>query len=392
MGFLTELRKGVSIKPKILTEALESLKVPNSGLKAFDDSFKSLDFKIENNILKTNGVPLSSIERLIRRGELIDAFNLMKKSTTITAVDELKFQNLHQTPDLKVKQLEDKIKFAKEYNSNLNIEPAADIEKNLDASTKKKMTTYWEKVKKTALVGGTAVGLFAAIIIGTNVYSSLVAATKARNGLYIVIRINNENKSYKISSKSCSSPELGKSTAYSGDAIKQDNIAVYLFYIISVNDTTQLEKINRLIGVTPNISNVKAILSNTEYTNKISEYYYSTSFNGVKLINSPCDVISSQSILTKPSCATWNPSASSASFEYYDTSELPENMTLVCVTNSTILDTIIDATGDAFNSVFQSSLSTNFSKYFKYVLIFIAVVFAFSIVFFFKNKLFPTKS
>lgn len=389
MNFIKNLRKGTSINSGALEEALVALKKPATGVKAFDEAFGSLSLKIEGGLLKANGIPLGEIETLFRRGELIKAFDVLKKSSTLTAVDELAFRKIYKDlPDIKVKNLDDKIKIAKENHPNLNVKPA-NFESTLDATTKKKLETYWDKVKTTFKVGGVATGVVATIVIGASVYDSLRRATESRNGLYLMVVQNGVSKSYKITSKSCINQDApSDGSVYTGKAIQDDNIALYLFSIIATKNETELSKVETLISKRPTLDNVKSILENVDEMMLISDYYYSRNRESFGLVANPCDVSRGQKVYTTPPCLAWNGAEARQSLEYYDVSVLPENMSLVCITNSSIIDTIMDGTEELFNSVFGSSSSTNFAKYLKYIFIAIAVVIVLSIAFFVKNKIF----
>lgn len=50
---------------------------------------------------------------------------------------------------------------------------------------------------------GVVAGVIGAIVLGSDIYQDLVNATKARNGVFMLVKQNGETKSYKITNRSC---------------------------------------------------------------------------------------------------------------------------------------------------------------------------------------------
>lgn len=373
MKFLGSFRKALKPAQSLTTDTLASLKVPNSGLKTFDDTFGSLNFSLKNSTVLANDVPLHAVERLFRRGDLLDMFSALKKTNTLTVADEIKFRQLLDTPELKLREMESNIKQSKILHPELDIKisSVADIE-NLPATTKTKLSRIIDNLKKVGTTGGAVAGLLAAIVIGSDMYSNLVAATKARNGLYVLVRSNGETVSYKLTSKSCVNQEVPSgSSPYSGQ-IELDNVALFVLYAINI-DATSKNNIETILGESISNENFKSILSNETNLTKLTDYYYSSDYKGPLNIPSPCDVASSGGG-TVPACIAWNPSATPEDLQYFNTYNLPDNMTLECVTNSSLLETIVDAAGDKLSSVLGSG-STLLQPILKYLAYIIGVVF-----------------
>lgn len=354
---------------------MRQLRTSNTGIKSIDDVFETLNYKVVDNHITANGVKLHTVETLLRRGDIMAMFSKLNKPSAITLADEIRFRKMLNTPDVKVRNLEETIKSAKIIHPDLdiNVGSVSDLER-LPKSSKAKLTNIMDNLWTSVKTGTAAVGLFAAIALGVPYFESLVAATAARNGFYVVVAINNTTRSYKVTSRSCINSNLNGKLPYSG-TIELDNVALYLLYVINnKHDDEERAKVVDLIdGTAPTMDNFESILSNEKWFKKLTDYYYSSSFTGPKNIKNPCDLIPQADKANVP-CVAWDTSASATSYTYYNPYNLPDNMSFQCITNSTILETIVDAAGDAAHYILNSTFITKLGSYIKYIILGVLIV------------------
>lgn len=379
--FVSTVRKAVKSSAESADEVISSLKKPNTGIKSFDDAFGSLNFTSTAKGISVNGTPLRVLEKALRRGEIIKLFKSIDKTHTITYADELRFRKLVDTPDLKLRELEETFTTAKVLHPDLDVivNKLGKTDAPLTTASKVKINNMMEslikaKLTTTTKVGAVITGLTATIVIGTDYYKSLVEATAARNGVYVLVTINNKTTSYKLTSKSCQNQTLPKgSLAFSGH-LELDNAALYLLYVINGTDAVEKTKVQTLLdGVAPTMETFESILSNDVQFQKIHEYYYSSSYSGPKNINDPCRYLH-ENLKSDLPCIGWDTSASVNSLTYTSAAVLPDNMALTCITNSSMLETLVAAAGDVAHAIIGSNFSTKLIGYFKYFGIAVFVV------------------
>lgn len=379
MGWLSILRGAAKPLASIPEDLAKGLRKPTSGVKAFDEAFGNLHFEIKNKIVHANDVPLHTVETLLRRGELVEAFAKLKKSNVITAADEVKYRQLIDTPDLAVRNLEQNVKRSRLMNEDLDIVPTsgADLEAKLTPTAKSKLNTVFDTIKKGTITGATVTGLIAAIVITDNFFESIAAATKSRNGVYILTSLNGKVVSAKVSSRSCGDPSVPEGVPASTDSLPLSNPAIYLLYLaFHDNESVRAEqsKIKKLVGVNITKSNVRSIIDDPVKFSNVYEYYYSSNYTGpknFKLCNAEM-----LSLMGKDphECIAWNTSANVNDVEYYNAYDLPSNKSIVCVQNSTVLDTLVDVLGDNVNKLIGSNFSQKIGGILKYVGMALAIV------------------
>lgn len=381
-----------AVKP-ITKESFEDvvtgIKSAKSGIRTIDDVFENLHFKLVDDKIMVNGVSVQSLEYLLRRGDLISLFNRLDKPSAITLADEIRFRNLLETPEVKLREMEEHIKTAKLLHPDLDVivKSMDDLEK-LPAATKSKLKRFYDSL--TASKSVKVAGILAGVAVGVPYLMALLRATASRNGFFVVERVNGQTNSYKIASRSCINNDLNGKPPYKGH-ISLDNVALYMLYAINNSNDQDRKKIATLAKV-PELNSVtfKEILNDREKFKSVRDYYYSSDYTGPDNIPDPCSLIPPGQHVT---CTSWNTTESETSLEYYNPFNLPDNMTFVCVTNSSLIETMVDLAGDSFSKLFSSPFFKTLGNYLIYVFIGLLVLIAGLIVRFlgFKFNLFKKK-
>nr|WCZ68541.1 odv-e56 structural protein [Heliothis virescens nudivirus] len=375
MSFTSIFRRALKPVDEIPASTVSTLRNAKTGIRSVDDVFGTLNYSLVDRQLAVNGVKLHTVESLLRRGELASMFSKLNKPTAITVADELKFRKLIDTPDIRIRNMEETVKSARIIHPDLDIvvTSASDLER-LPKASRTKLKGIVDNLWSTVKVGGVAVGIFAAISIGVPYYEKLVEATVARNGFYLVVLKGGKTTSFKVPTRSCLSTSVTGVKHIS--AVKYDHLDNPVLYLLhTINDpSAEMERqslTSVLGGVTPTMETFETIVQNDTLFAKVSEHYYHSS-EGHPLKN-PCDLVQTADKAKVP-CTGFDPNADEKSYAYVNTYTLPDNMTFKCVTNSTLLETIVDAAGDAAHYILGSTFMTKLGSYLKYILLAVVAV------------------
>ncbi len=372
MAFLRAIRESSSIMSSVakFSEASTALKTVESGIGGIDSIIHSMPTQLKNMEMVVNEVPMRSVSGEFRVGEINKAFENLKLDK-VSIADEIAYKNVIEptVPDIPVKKMNENIVSASEVHPDLKVtaETGAELESSLSKNSKVKVESMMEKLTVYATAGGLVIGIVAVLTVGGKIWNNIVEATNQRNGCFIVRKVNNKTTSCKILTRSCMN-QNGQVCSSQEVANLHLNVYLFLHHTVEKNDTSMLNQLAQA-GIEVNSSNLEQILNNTEQVQKCYEFYEKLSVKPP--IADPCGLAK----LTE-GCVACDPTAAFNSPYYVSDENLPNNMTIQCITNSTIIDTLVDvATGVGANifSAFGDSISGSISTRFWIILAVIIV-------------------
>lgn len=361
MSFLKAVRGAADVLPTTVRfdAASNALKVADSGISSIDSIFRDLPTTHINNIeLGVNTVPWRDVAGDFRLAELNTAFRKMELNT-ISPADQLAFKNIIEptVPEFQVKAMNENIANANLVHSDLRVtaETGPELQAQLNTASQAKVESSWTKIKTAVGVGGTAIGIIAAVVVGSNMWQSLVEATNQRNGCFITSKVNGKTSSCKIMNRSCMNQNGSNACGSNSTNLVDFNIYLFAHNAVNENDQTTLAALGTL-GVTLTSDNINTVLNDAKQVQIMYEYYQGLAVKPP--IANPCGTVVT-------GCIACDTSAQINSATFVSDVNLADNMTIQCITNSNVLETLVDVgTGlgiDIFGSI-TDSLSGSFSS------------------------------
>ena len=310
--------------------------------------FENLTYAIDNNRLTANGIKLHSVENLLRRGELIKFADTLNSTVVIRATDQVGFiRSLgNNLPDLKIREFDDNLVVARRTTPELDVNASSGIElyNKLTPSGRSSFERAMTTIKNTAKAG-LAVGVFVSFsVLAANLYQTVVDATEAKKGCYLLRTLNNVTTSCKINNRSCLNLQSTTKSCTPQEIpdVLSYNIAIFLMYAVNVTNLASEIGILLSLGGPLANNNIQIVLNNADSVKTINTQYK----DKIKEITDPCITTLEVEGGILPPCRACNPTANATSTEYVDTSVLADNITLQCVRDVSILSTLVDvATG-----------------------------------------------
>lgn len=369
--------------------AIDDIKINarNVNINPITDMFENLNYNVVNTRLTANGFPLNELESLVRRGEIIQFGRNVNSSAVIRASDQTGFvRTLRDIPDVRLKQLDDKIAATRLVNPDLDIMApnGQQLYNNMTPLARSKFESAMNKIKAAAGPTLIVAGVVGIIIIGVDFYQSIVEATENRRGCFLIREINNQTTSCKIMARSCNPASDTTNSCQTIPSELKYNTTLFLMSIVGTPTATTVGNLLSIGGPVTNV-NIPQIIANADDFELARDYYYNTS---TVTITNPCSyqVVGVEGNIV-PLCRACVPSANINSTEYVDNSDLADNYTLQCVATTSILDTLVDVgVGlglDLFNLLgsFSGNLSGNIPLL-SGILIFIFILIIGVVVFF----------
>lgn len=335
----------------------------------FGSAIAELEFKNVNGTMHVNNVPFSSVEKHLRAGKLRKFFDGIGAKHVLKEADEIAFKQINpQLPEIKITKRLEAIDRLKELHPDLDVKvkEGMDLEKVLTPKAKSKLSKFWSAINKKPI---TYVGLFAAIVVGKDMYKSVQKATLNNNGCYLVQHVNGRTIACKVISKSCSSPNsnINKKACMNSQG-GHINIALLLLYALKT-DAKLKTVLEEKLASNITEATIPLLLSNVESKTVLLQYLKDFQveipnhcmYNNSKVFKS-----------NKADCVACNSSVDNSSIAYVDSSHLPDNMSYHCITDSTVLETLADIAIE--NSInFLDGLVSLASSLFKYLTIAVSV-------------------
>lgn len=360
MSWLKNFKKGAKrfSSDAKYTEAVTSIKNSEIGISSIDKTFKDIDYVKEGDELYVGGVSWRSKMPDWRMGRFRKGLDDMKVPNSIKPRDEEAFKKVmtKNLPDPELDVMDTKIKNAKKMHSDADVaaESGEELEKKLKPATKAKVTSWYTKLKVAAGTTAIGLGLIGAIVFTSDMFADLANATKERNGCYAVQKLNGKTQSCKILNRSCEST-TGTSCPSNVSRNLQANIYIMIHHYVEHGETDLLNQLAANTGITIDAGNVDTVLEVEDNVTKILGFY-ETQYPAGSGNTMPFDPCATTKFTE--GCAACDTTAVTNSPHYTDDSDMPDNINMRCVTNSTMLDTMVDvATNmgvDLFNAASDS--------------------------------------
>lgn len=383
--FLSGLKKFLGSTEKTTEELKVFLKNAKLGLSAPEDILKGLDVKKLNGIFMVgDDIPLNKLEYVMKEGSLKNLYKIAKIEEPIIETDAKAFKTI--VGSTSEKALDDLNEMANQYKklfSHLDVttEEFSKLSKKFQAEANKIESNLFKYFKEGAVIS---------LVLGTVVVSAgwLLRETEKRKGCFLVRTDGTGTSSCKLINLSCNPYVQGCECANQSN--KYYNTTLMAMIISKLENTSDIKKdCASSVGVLTNMfeENLKLILD-TKF-DKLDKF--------VKSMKDPpvnpsdiCKLIHTDVEDAKiPPCRACDPSAHPTSTTFIDSSTLPANYTLKCVTNPSILDTVTDIFQSTGKNIFDigNTVSGSFKKIglFAIILTFLIAIIAFII------KVMPSK-
>jgi hypothetical protein len=326
--------------------------------------------------LMMNGVPIEELGQVLRRGELIRFSRLVNGGPVSNSAESAFRRTLFEVPDNAVRQLDELTAVQRIRHSDLDLRvdgmtSGNDLRNAMTPAARSKFESAMAKLKSLTVAGGTAVGVFALIMLGIDFYDSMVVATNNRRGCFYAIKTGNNIRSCRLTSRTCWEPRLANcEPGANPPSGMKFNVATMLLDAISGNDTLNGELVTALEREVT-AETIASILSDGASFTAASEFFEA---NDVQIL-SPCAVSEFEGDLAL--CRACDPTAVSNTLSYFDDSLFNDNETLVCVPTGSVLETLVDlgfGLGVDLLGGFGNKLSTSISGNIWLIFIIIVVI------------------
>lgn len=367
-AWLKSIRKGCDeisdIPGHSLDDITNTIKAGDSGVPSINNAINDLTFTQVGDEVHVGNARWRDVEPLFRKGDIDEAFDAMSVTHTISSADKALFKKslADTSPDIKIDELESKTTVAKKYHSDLDVSSEAtgdELAEKLTPSSKTKVKTFYDKLKKYAPPTLIGAGLFTSIIFGVEMWTGLNDAIAARNGCFIV-KTSSGSTSCKVISHTCGFGTEGD-TPCSTEVMETVKYNIRLMCLDITKDPPNTNAIDALTakGITPVLSaaTVDEVLNNTPNIPILVSFYPTYYTGGVTF-----DGCALSGLVND--CVACDTTAATNSIYYTNATELDGSETLKCIKDSTLLDTLVDVSTEMGVEIFDAvgdSISGSFS-------------------------------
>jgi len=364
--------------------AISAFKSSKLNIKNIDDALNGLPYTFKNGTTYLGDVPMKDLVGKFRRGDFKKGLAQANVPNNITSVSENAYKNMFKKniPEFELDNVFFNNKNAQKAHGDLNVKPdpskPGKVFDDMNVSTRNKLGSMIDSLKKTLGTGVTAGAIFGGILFAGDVLSNLEEATNRRNGCFIATTVNGKTVACKVGSRSCFSNEPGENVAECGPVLQRVNLSFFVKYLKTLDaDDEIISSFNDAVkDVNPDVADY----DNTTDVNmqdglwvQAASLAYENLFSGsIDVASRPCDGETADAWYV--AC---NQLSESGSLEFGYASDLDDNQTFVTITDSSIIDTVSDmfknagldilgGLGSLFSSIFNSTI-------FRYVIAFIVV-------------------
>lgn len=339
-SFLADLKKlsGVT-REAAVEEASTLLKNVDSGIKSTDEVIKKL--KVTKN--RQGSVLLSDthvgvINRILREGDLKRLVKVTKQNVPVSVADSSAFKRLvGNTPERTLKNVDDVAAIAKRERPHLNatVETLDKISDTAKRDLKRVESNLYKHFKE-----GTAVALTVGVAyVGVDWVSK---ATRARKGCFMLTTIDGVTTSCKVAEHTCFASDAAGRTPCTGTTDYYNTTLVLMHLATAADSDVNKIAIARATNVPVNDLNARLAY--------IIDNHYPAVADAIKKMGaqrpkafSICgvknDAVEGGVV---PPCRMCDPTADPISTTFIDPAQYGDNITFLCVTDPSILDTISD--------------------------------------------------
>ena len=369
--------KDINVGSKPLTsdldfdDAVSQLKTAKCDVPSIDTAFQSLPFTKVGDEIKVNDARFRDLEAKFRKGEIRDAFDDAKVSTTISKADESTLREVikEEAPDVDIKEMKTKTDQAKKYHEDLAVtaKTGEELEGKLSDKSKEKTKSIYSKIIAGVAVGTTVAGLFTAMAVSGKMYDDIVDANNSRNGCFLVYK-NTNSIACKLPSRSCGYGNKGAVPCSSDYRDKTSyNINLMLNDMFITGNNTAIEAIKTLgvvFSATPDDTSTytaEYALNQPDNIPILTKYMKDNFPTVMSATYDPCTTAN-----IEIGCVACDTTAPTNSAKFTSTAMLDGNMTFVQIEDSTVIDTLTDiattlgvdifsASGDSISGSFQGN-------------------------------------
>lgn len=388
-SFFRNLRRSTASTDTVDQSLVTSLRTNSSFNASLKNIFDNATFNINpttRRMRMNDQIDMNRADHLLRRGELRNFAN-ETKSLLPNAQAEAGFRTSirGQTPDLKIREMDDAIVNARRGHSDLDVRPeigesADQFRARLTPEANRKLDGVLQKIKALAGTSLTVGGVVVIFIVGTDLLQSLIEATNNRRGCFRLTVINSMGTvaSCRVLSRTCFDPrEAVCDPAFPGGDLNPLQFFptnVHLVLLRALTDTTLAAQIENELDLTPGSfdeNTIITILNDTTYFLQISNFHLTNEI----IIPDPC--MGDSDTL----CRACNPGLPATDLGFVDLSQYDDDtFSMTCIENSSILDTIVDigiGNGvDLLSSFGRFFTSNSGTIFFLLVIIIIIIVIA----------------
>lgn len=336
--------------PSIQSSLIAAARAPNYP-SVLGNIFQNASYTINSRTgggLLMNGTAIEVVTRLLRRGELIN-FGRQVGNTNVSRSAERTFRStLSEVPENTIRSMDDSIAVNRVRHPDLNLRvdnntTGSSLRDSMTPSARAKVDNALLKIRTIAAGAGTVAGIFVLFVIGTDLWDSLVQATRDRAGCFYAV-VNTRTRqinSCRINGRTC----IGDVTNTECTATVPSGIPYNMYYLLmEANTNTQLQNtiINLLSEITPGITwpqvaanDFQLVLDNSDNFNKLANLVQANT----NLTVNPCAPYMNDDDVW---CKACDPTNLLTSPDFVDLTDFPENETLVCVPPGSILETLVD--------------------------------------------------
>lgn len=353
--------------------AVSGIRNVDAGVPAVTTALRDMPMTLTNNRIRSNNADFAQLQSNFRRGEIRTVFNQAEIPHNITPNQETAFRRTIEVvaPDPTLRQMDMNYRNLLNSHADLDI-PINNINdvNNLSPAARAKATSMMTKITRGVKLGGVVVGVVGAAILLEDLLSTAAQAALDRQGCFVTAKVGSRVSSCKISSRSCISKLSTELCGNQVTANLEPNLHIRVFNVLK-HHPEYLSALNAAVGTTITESNYQTILNDPAQQIKLFEAFQS--LEAFDFTGNEC-----QELNITSQCIACDPSAPIGSVHFVSDEDLPDNQTIVCVTNSTLLETIVDlATGtgtDIFNSVKNTLSGDNLGTWFTWLGIILLVV------------------
>lgn len=393
-SWLTSIRKGSNALTAAddFDNVIGTIKSADSGVPSINTALQDLPYKQVGDELHVNNARWRDVEPKMRSGNVREAFSDMEITSTITASEEATLKSSLKTvcPEQNIIELEGKQNVAKNYHSDLDVTAVdgPDLEAKLSPASKEKVTSMYTKLKVAAGATLAGAGIFTTIYFTANMWDDIAKATNSRNGCFAVY-VKTNTEACKLLTRTCGFGNEGSSPCDTS-VTTQLNYNIYLMLkdITTNNNTLAMTALNTgdatYPALDPNLTvdNMDEVLLNPANIPTLVNYYSVIYPSGVTF--DPCTLANLYN-----NCVACDPTQITTSVHFTDTDTLDSELTLKCITDSTVLDTMVDISTNMGVEIFSAlgdSISGSFrSNFFLFMMIILFAVVGIAIFFKFRK-------
>lgn len=319
-----------------LSEAETLIRNVNSGIQNVDIAIGALRVSASpERLILLGGQSVGSVHTILRQANLRALLALSDANVAFTSADEAAFKvTVGPTPERGIYELTEASTLNKQRFPNMNV--AADETALLSTTGKNNVAKAESNLLKHFALGTKIAITIGVVTVGVG---WAIKDTQDNEGCFMCTTINNRTTSCKIQKYSCG--KYGNQGMFCSQVPPLYNVTIILMTLANrPNDDTHKISVCEAAGIQPSEMSNKLT---TIIDSKFPEVSAVIKKIAGDIPTSPCTITHPQiDNGVVPACRMCSPTASPTSTEFIDPQQYGDNITFVCRSNPSILDTITD--------------------------------------------------